>query len=66
MVWSYGELLILCYPYDILLLSAMVHLLGGSVYLMNLILLNMSFECGFEGLVHEMNLYLRKVLSYVL
>ena len=34
-----------------LFLSGMVHLLGGGVYLMNLILFNMYCECGFEGII---------------
>ena len=49
-----GELLILCIPYDKLLLSGMVYLRGGSVYMVSFILLSMFCECGFEGLVHGM------------
>ena len=51
MAWLNGELLILYSSYYRLLLSAIVHLLGGGVHLMNLILLSMYCECGFEGLL---------------
>ena len=55
MFWLKDELPILYSSYDELLLSGMIHLLGGGVYLMNFILLSMFRECGFEVLVYEMN-----------
>ena len=39
-----------------LLLSGVVHLLGGGVYLLNLIILSMFFKCGFEVLMCEIKL----------
>ena len=46
------ELSILYISYDELLLSGMVHLLDGGVYLMNLLLLSIFCDYGFEGLVY--------------
>ena len=53
MAWLNGELLTLYNFYYKLLLSGMVHLLGGSVYLMYLDMFGMYCEYGFEGLMCE-------------
>ena len=50
-----GEFFILHSSYCKLLLIGIVHIRGGDVYLMKLILLTMFCEYGFEGLVYEMN-----------
>ena len=49
-----GELLMLHSSYCKLLLIGIVHIRGGDVYLMKLILLTMFCEYGFEGLIYEM------------
>ena len=54
MTWLNGEFLILYSSYDELLISYMAHLLCGGVYLINLVLLSIFSECGFEVLLHEM------------
>ena len=48
-----GDLLMFHSSYCKLLWNGMVHLLGGVVYLMNVILLTMFCECYFEVLVGE-------------
>ena len=55
--WLNGELPILYSSCDELLLSCMIHLFGGGVYLINFILVSMFCEFDFEGLVYEMKLY---------
>ena len=47
------EFFILHSSYCKLLLIGIVHIRGGGVYLMKLILLTMFCEYGFEGLVYE-------------
>ena len=54
MDWLYGESPIMYSFFDELILSGMVYLLSGGIYLMNLILVSMFCECGFQGLVYEM------------
>ena len=51
-----GELLIVYNSYYKLLLSGMVHLLGGGVYLMNSIILSMYCKYVFKGLICEIKL----------
>ena len=56
----------MCYSYDILFLSGVVHLISGGVDLMNVILLNMYCKCLFEVLMlNEVILKIDLVLCLV-
>ena len=54
MAWLNAELLMVYNSYYKLLLSGMVHLLGGGVYLMHLDIIGVYCVYGFEGLMCEM------------